>query len=364
MTPAKTTANSTTTSSPNQVMLREASRHELSLIRFPERQTTWVVVMKVHLEADPVDLDERLIALTGHVPLVGARLRGEEWWADKPTPVLHATGDPLLHPEALREFDLENEAPLRIILGEHKQLALIAQHAAFDGLAMIALLRFLLNGPVPEPVTSAPAGPADGMKPYLMRLARPAHAVAPSVSVPSIETLVARTTTVSGRQTTGRMAAAFVAACVSHNARRGKPFQRVGITIPIAGPVAGVGNVAGYRRIDISPNDSVVDAVVAAIKDHAEPQLQVRSTRYLKLTRPLVPRLSDSILASNLGGHAVDGARRIDFYPVARGRSAVACGFTTVTGAESSMTLRARRLDQGDAQRILDEAVERFEASN
>lgn len=362
MTPATTTARSTF--SPNSVMLREASRHELSLIRFPERQTTWVVVMKVYLKVDPIDLDERLVALAAHVPLAGARLQGEEWWADKPTPVLHATGDPLQHPEALREFDLENEGPLRIILGENKELALIAQHAAFDGLAMVALVRFLLGGPVPEPVTSEPAGPADGLQPYLKRLVRPAHAVAPSAVKPSIETLVSCTTRVTGRQTTGRMAAAFVAACVSHNARRDQPFRRVGITIPIAGPVAGVGNVAGYRRIDISPHDSVVEAVVEAIKDKQEPQLQVRSTRYLKLTRPLVPRLSDSILASNLGGHAVEGAHRIDFYPVARGRSAVACGFTTVTGEESAMTLRARRLDVGDAQRILDEAAERFEASN
>jgi hypothetical protein len=319
--------------------------------------------MRVYLDRDLGDIDDRLAGLTKYVPLVGARLRGEDWWNDAPPQAVHVTGNPLENTEALRAFDLGHEPPMRALVGDG-ELALVCEHAAFDGLAMVALLRFLLGGEAPQEAVSAPAGPPDGMRPYLERIAHPAHVVARSIQPPATETMVSSTTTISGRRVTGRIAAACAAACGLHNRRLAEPLTRIGITVPIAGPVAGVGNVAGYRRIDVSPSTDIVSAVVSAIRSPQEPQLQVRSTRYLKLTAPLVPRLSDTFLISNLGRHAIPGARRVDFYPVARGSSAVAFGLASVDNGETTLALRSRHLNSYDAQRIVDDAVSRFEASS
>ncbi len=341
---------------------REASRHELSLIRFPEVGTDWVILMRAALERPPADLSSRLAELNELVPLVGARLHGESWSYGTPNEPLTVAGDPMDHADAQRAFDLADEAPLRLLVGDDGLLGIAAHHAAFDGLAMVALLQFLMGGPRPEPAVSPPAGPSDGNLPYIKRILRPARAVAASAHLPARDTVLARPVTISGRRTTGRLAAACVAAAGAHNRRAGEPFDRIGITIAIGGP-AGVGNVAGYRRIDLVPSDPVVERVVEAIATVEEPQLQAKSTRYLKLTAPLVPRLADSLLVSNLGRHPIDDVRRVDFWPVSRGRSGLVFGMCTVEGGESSLGLRSYRLDEADGQRILDEAVERFEAT-
>ena len=341
---------------------REASRHELSLIRFPEEDTDWVVIMRAYLTAAPQDLSSRLQALNELIPLVGARLHGETWSYGAANPPTETTGDPLAHVDSWRAFDLAREAPLRLVLSDNGQLGIAAHHAAFDGLAMIALLRYLLGGPEPQPAVSPPAGPSDGNLPYIKRILRPARAVAGSVPKPAIETILARSVRISGRRTTGRLAASCVAAAGAHNRRAGEPFDRIGITIAVGGP-AGVGNVAGYRRIDVVPSDPIVERVVEAIATVEEPQLQTKSSRYLKLTAPLVPRLADSLLISNLGRHPVEHVQRVDFWPVSRGRSGLTFGLCTVEGGESSLGLRSYRHDVTDGQRILDEAVERFEAT-
>src|SRR5690349_1313448 len=104
--------------------LRDASRHELSLIRFPEPSTGWVVVMRAYLDREPPDLSGRLKELANVVPLVAARLHGESWWSSYPTEPVRVAGDPVLHPEAFRAFDLELEGPFRLVLGDDGQIAM------------------------------------------------------------------------------------------------------------------------------------------------------------------------------------------------------------------------------------------------
>ena len=353
-------------SPPRSGVYRDASRHELSLIRFPEEDTDWVVIMRAHLDegsrALTAELSPRLEALTDLIPLVGARLNAETWSYGAPNSPTETTGDPLRHVDAWRAFDLAREAPLRLVVSDNGQLGIAAHHAAFDGLAMVALLQFLLGGPAPEPAVSPPAGPSDGNLPYIKRILQPARAVAGSVRRPAIDTILARPVKISGRRTTGRLAASCVAAAGAHNRRAGQPFDRIGITIAVGGP-AGVDNVAGYRRIDVVPSDPIVELVVEAIATVEEPQLQTKSSRYLKLTAPLVPRLADSLLISNLGRHPIEHVDRLDFWPVSRGRSGLTFGLCSVEGGESSLGLRSYRHDVADGQRILDEAVERFEAT-
>ena len=78
----------------------------------------------------------------------------------------------------------------------------------------------------------------------------------------------------------------------------------------------------------------------------------------LALLAPVVDRFSDTILVSNLGRHRVDGVTRLDFFPVARGRSAVCFAAAAIEGGATSLTLRARDLSPGDARRLLARAVD------
>src|ERR1039458_3154158 len=68
-----------TDNQPQVLLPRPASRHELAILRFPDRHTDWVVILIASLVAplDIVELRRRLGALHGAVPMVGARLRGE-----------------------------------------------------------------------------------------------------------------------------------------------------------------------------------------------------------------------------------------------------------------------------------------------
>jgi hypothetical protein len=120
--------------------------------------------------------------------------------------------------------------------------------------------------------------------------------------------------------------------------------------------------VATYRRIDVPATGDVVGAATAALAQAVEPAEQVKAPRLLKLLSPISDRFSDSILVSNLGRHDVPPATRLDFFPVARGRSAVAFGAAGLTTGERTLAIRARDLDQSDAERLLEAAVARFES--
>ena len=79
-------------------------------------------------------------------------------------------GDPLGHPDLDRPFDLTAEPPLRLVVGtEGRRLAVVGHHAAFDGLALVAVLAHLVGGPDPQPVASPPPGEPGSKLPLLER---------------------------------------------------------------------------------------------------------------------------------------------------------------------------------------------------
>jgi len=161
----------------------------------------------------------------------------------------------------------------------------------------------------------------------------------------------------SGQSVTGRLAQACVDAASEHNRRLGAPWHRVGISIAKGGP-PGVGNVASYRRLDLRAGDPVAPSVAAALLSPDEPTEQTRAGLVLTLTHPIVNRFSDSLLVSNLGRQSLPGTTRLEFFPVARGRSAVAFGAVGVDGMASTLSLRARDLTMADAQKLLGGAVQ------
>jgi hypothetical protein len=289
--------------------------------------------------------------------MIGARLHGETWHAGEPTAPLVIDGAPLADHRLDAAFDLSSEAPLRLFLGDDRRtLAVAAHHAAFDGLSLVALIAALLGGPMPTPVGSPPPGPAESKAGFARRLLRPADRIAPSPHPPERDSYASTEIRLSGPNVTARLAAACVESAAAHNSRRGAPWRRVGISLATGGP-PGVGNVASYRRVDLTAGTPVVPPVLAALASPDEPPEQAHAGLALALARPLIRRFSDSLLVSNLGRQAVPSAEQLQFFPVARGRSAVAFGAATVEGGKSALSVRARDLTVDDAKALLEGVV-------
>lgn len=340
-----------------------ASRHALALLRFPDPRTDWVVVTVATLERAVDDLADRLAELHRAVPLVGARLAAETWQPGQPPPIEVVDGEPLGRRSVDRAFDLAREAPLRVVRSaEGDRLAVVGHHAAFDGLALVAIVRALVDGELPEPVSSPPAGPPASKRPLLERLVRPADALEATPGVWPGDAYATRTVRLGGRDVTGRIAAAATAAAAEHQRGHGARLRKVGLTIAIGGP-AGIGNVASYRRIDVAPTDPIASLVSTAMRTPEEPGEQVSAPKLvMRALEPVVERFSDTLLISNLGRQRVPGVARLDFFPVARGASAVCVASCAIEGADASLTVRARDLSPGDARRLLERTAERLAA--
>jgi hypothetical protein len=339
---------------------RSVSRHELSILRFPDRRTDWVVILIASLERslDIGELTRRIGALHLAIPMVGARLRHEVWHPGEPPEAVIVKGEPLDDLRLDAAFDLAMDPPVRFVLGNNgRRLAVACHHAAFDGRAQVAILVALLGGPLPTPVTSEPPGPPGSKSALIHRLFAPADRVAPSQKPPGRDSYVSEEVDLSGPSVTARLAEACVDAAASHNRRFGAPWRRVGISVAKGGP-AGVGNVASYRRLDLQAGEQVVPPVVAALLTPDEPIEQTGAGLALALTRPIVNRFSDSLLISNLGRQFVPDVTRLEFFPVARGRSAIAFGAVGLAAMPSTLSLRARDLSMADAQQLLGSAVQ------
>jgi hypothetical protein len=386
-----------------------ASANALALLRFPDRRTAWAVVAAATLAA-PVDrLQERMAALHRAVPMTGARLRGETWHPGQPPEPLIVDDDPLAAPDLVARFDLASQPPLRVVAGSRgTRLAVACHHAAFDGLSLVALLAALVRPQdhpddpaqfeAPQPGTGAvdnqehPTGPSAtlplrGPEPrgpglergtawgatrrrgpelrgLVGRVVRPADRVAASLARPVREALAVAEVDLAGPGVTARVASAAVAAAGAHNARLGRPWRRVGINVGLAGGTQGgiPGNSSRYRRVDLRAGEAVGVALDAALARNREPLDQVWSPRFGWVLEPVVGRFSDSLLVSNLGRREVPGATRLEFFPVARGRSAVAVGAAGLAGGPATVSVRARDLSSEDAGTLLADLVARLEA--
>jgi hypothetical protein len=350
-----------------------ASATALALLRFPDRRTTWAVVAAATLTA-PVDrLQDRLEALHHAVPMTGARLRREIWYPGSAPDLLIVDGDPVDAPALIDRFDLATQPPLRVVAGSGGlRLAVACHHAAFDGLGLVALLAALTGGAEPReaglraaPLELGPARPRPDVRGLVGRALRPADRVAASLARPGREALVVREVELAGAGVTARLADAAVAAAGVRNYRLGRPWRRVGLNVGLAGlpgQEQGVGNHSRYRRLDLRPGEPVGPALAAALASSREPLDQVWSPRWGRSLEPVVGRFSDSLLISNLGRREVPGATRLEFFPVARGRSAVAVGAVGLLGGPSTVSVRARDLTSEDAEALLDDLVARLVA--
>lgn len=344
-----------------------ASTHDLAVLRHPDRRTGWVSVIAATLSDPSADLalrcDERLEEINARVPIVGARLRDATWLPGRPPETIEVRGEPLSGAVLFDRFELSWEPPIRVIVSEDgRRLALAAHHAALDGRGMVALIHALVGGPVLAPATVDPAGGGAGERPWtaLRRLLLPADGAAPSPTPPARDSLAVRALTIGGRGVVGRIAAAAIGAIGERNRRLGRPWRRIGLTIPIGGP-AGIGNVASYRRVDLRPDDDVRDAVAQVLDSGAVPPEHTSAPRALRLLAPIANRFSDSLLVSNHTRYDMPELAQIEVYAVARGRSAIAFGTAGIALGASTLALRARDLDQGDTEALLDATVVRLE---
>jgi hypothetical protein len=256
---------------------------------------------------------------------------------------------------------LAEEPPLRVVIAEGgARIALGGHHAAFDGRALAALLAALLGGTLPEPAETTAVARAGPRPSALRRLASRADRVAPSRPPPPGESLAARRVDLSGRFVTARLAAACAGAVGDHNHALGHRWSRIGVSVGVAGP-PGVGNQATYRRIDIRAGADVAAAVRSALSASAEPLELLRTPRWARLLAPVAPLFSDTFLVSNLGRLDVEGLRDAEFFPVARGASAVAFGAVGLQTGGGTLSIRARDLNQQDAEQLLDDVVRRLQ---
>lgn len=307
--------------------------------------------------AAPDILAERTAAAAADAPLLASRLNGN-WWTRSTAPGVTVVGPG--HPlesAPLHAFDLRHEPPLRVVTSTRRDWLLLAgHHFAFDGLGLVSVLRALLSGtsaPAPDYVSAN--ADSHSLIPTVRRLWQPADPVAPSLILPRSDSFASTPVMLSGRGVTASLARACAAAISAHNAAAAKPLRRIGISVAVGG-VGGAG--ATYRRVDVSAVDDVEPVVRAAMSDPAVPPESKRLPPGAALVLKLVlPRFSDTFLVSNLGRLDLPLVRALEFYPVARGRSAVAVGAAGLDDGPTSLTLRAGNLSQSDADALLSRVV-------
>lgn len=350
---------------------RAASPAELAVLRHPDRRTSWIVVLCAQLAKPPADLEalcsRRLKEIAHRWPIIGARWRAGAWHPGSTPQPVAIDGDPLRSPALREPFDLAAEPPVRLLIGDGEwHLALAAHHAALDGRGMTAVLAALIGDPAgAKPAPAARVGQAapDGLGSALhasgRRLLRPADRVAPSPRPSPSESFAVRDVSLAGPGVTAAITQACVAAAGRRNARLGWPWRRIGLSLAIGGPST-VANVASYRRLDLDPGDDIRARVQATLASAVVPPELRSAPRALRALAPLAERFSDSLLISNLGRCELAGVRRMALFPVARGRSAVAFGASSVARGRTTISLRARDLDQAEADRLLDEVARRL----
>lgn len=334
--------------------------------RHPDRRTAWVIVLLARLGSENVHppvplLDARLEeAASTEFPLLRGRLHGDRWVRSTPPVVrveAHAP-DPLAV-APLGPFDLTSEPPLRVMTDrDGGWLLLCAHHFAFDGLGMVSLLRHLLTGSASRaPDYTKRTSPRRNLTEPLRRLLAPAHRVAPSPDPPARESFASAQVEIAGPNVTARLASACVEAARTHNIAQRRPLRRAGLSVAVGGVG---GESATYRRIDVRPGDDIEGRVRAALASPAVPPEVNGLPRGSFLLRPVLARFSDTVLVSNLGRLDLP-LRSLEFYPVARGRSAVAVGAAGLGGRATTITVRARDLDRRDATSFLDNVITNME---
>jgi hypothetical protein len=335
--------------------------------RHPDRRTTWIIVLLARTDEGAVPppnvLLERIQSAAVDAPLVASRLHGQ-WWTRSSAPAITVArpGCPL-ESAPLRAFDLRHESPLRLVTSARRNWLLMAgHHFAFDGMGMVSVLRALLSGiseKAPD-YASLDATP-HSLAPAFLRLLHPADPVAPSDQQPAVDSFASALATMRGSAVTAALARACAVAVAARNASVGRPLRRIGISVAVGG-VGGQG--ATYRRVDVKDPGEAEGAVKSALSDPSVPPEMKGMPPGAFLLQPVLQRFSDTVLVSNLGRLDLPGVRRLEFYPVARGRSALAIGAAGLVGGPTTLTLRSRTLSPLDAESLLSDIVASLPSGN
>jgi hypothetical protein len=244
---------------------------------------------------------------------------------------------------------------LRVDVAEN-QLTVAAHHSTMDGLGLLALMGELtrrtvetdvrgLAGRREQPVLRAAASR------LIEAAVRPSATVAKVGERAGLDALA--TADLGSMPRTTDLVLATAGAVAAWNTARGERPSRVAVAIGTS-LVSGAGTLfrddSTYLRLRDVERLSA-DAVRYSLRN--QPPEPVRggglgtSKVVSRVTALVSRRLGSTVLVSHLGHVTAPGVRRLEFHPVAGGRSGVALGAASING-RTTLTLRARGGEQTD----------------
>ena len=316
-----------------------------AVLQHPDQRTSWIILLAANLRQPITDATDRLEQLAGTAPITAARLAGSLWTPGSPTSLLTSDGDPLNDERLVERFDLNQEPPIRVIANRQRtRVAIAGHHAALDGLGVAGVLRALLGQREPRPSGSdrrgpAPAGPSGGAS-------YGADRIAPLLARPPAN--CRRPLDRDQRPIAHCPARRGVCGC------GGEPQLADARSLETGRALVRYRGRLGHRkhrqlRLNLAADTDIASAVRAGLQRTMGPGTDLAPAWLAPLLRPIVSWCSDSILFSNLGRLSISGLENLEFYPVARGRSAVAFGAAGTPGGAATLTVRTRDLVDSDA---------------
>lgn len=329
-----------------------------------DRRIGWRILLSATLpEApDPTTLAERL-----------ATLARAQAWSPAPPVRSAATAD-----ELRRALVAADPAPLVVGLAG-RELVLSGDHAAMDGLGLLAVLDRLGAGPATSAVRGVGARPPGaGVAATVVRrlgeaLVRPPAGVGPGPGTTGTPTDTPTDTgdalaeaELDGRFRTGALVHAASRAIVAHEARRGRRARRVavavGATLDPAPKDERIRDRSALLRLrDVETLDRAgIDQALRTAPVQTPPAARTRGpwSRPLEAVgsiamQALAPRLGSTLLVSHLGPVTAPHVERLSIHPVTAGGSGLSLGAVGLDG-RTVLTLRAR------ASRWTDDGLEQL----
>lgn len=257
------------------------------------------------------------------------------------------------------------EAPVVALGVTGRHVVVAADHAAVDGLGLLAVLAAVTGYPVAysaRGVGDRPdaAGPARTVVRRLgeVALAPPARVRGAGGDASAAhDTYVA--TSVVGTPRTADLVAAGVRALGAAGVSR-RVAVAVGVARSVdAGVVADRSALLRLRGAERLSRDEVA-ALVRTAPTQAAPTGEGAAGGLVRLgLRALAPRLGSTLLVSHLGEVTAPGVASLAFHPVTAGGSGLSLGAATLRGT-TTLTLRARARTWGEPElaRLLDGVVD------
>jgi hypothetical protein len=342
------------------------SRARTALAFTGQPDAAWSIVLEARLST-PLSADcvrERLAAASAEVPALGPPTRVDAV-AEADLPRIRS---------AFADTPYVEGGPTvraAVTGGDHAAVVLAAHHGALDGLGLVALLGWVLGGPVTSSVRGVISPPDERWRPAAL-----AHRLREAVFTPPArvqpprrdrrvrgDRLVAATGPLL-RGGTPALVAAAARGVRAWNQARGGPTRRPVVAVGISrrsGAEPTLAHEATWLRLrlDGADDETAVAAVLARTPAERVGRAPILPRPLAVAARLVAEQLGSSLLVSNLG--VLSGPPELSsvaFFPKQYGRSAVALGAATVAGTTTlSLRVRARDFGDADAERLLAEVV-------